>query len=88
MDTIKFARLVNWLSKRGIDELATHELQDLFNMVRSENNCEDVNALLEAMQSGKKIDAIKAYRTLRHTGLLESKNAVEKYWSFKSDDVT
>lgn len=40
----------------------------------------NIDALLAAMQSNKKIEAIKEYRALTGAGMKESKDAVEKYW--------
>lgn len=46
----------------------------------------DVVGLLEAMASGKKIEAIKNYRSLTGYGLKESKDAVERVMSlFRAD---
>jgi ribosomal protein L7/L12 len=47
----------------------------------------DVNKLLYAFSAGdRKIEAIKAYRSLTGAGLKESKEAIEKYSPPKTDD--
>lgn len=44
--------------------------------------CVEVDNLLRAMKDNKKIEAIKAYRTLTGAGLKESKDAVEGNYSY------
>ncbi len=86
MDKIKFAQLVNWLSRLGMAELSSHEMQVLLNQVTAvpvvgSAACEQVDELLRCMKAGtSKIEAIKAYRVLTGADLKESKDAVEKYW--------
>ena len=52
---------------------------------RQKNQCNaaTLNALLYAMHAGQKIEAIQQYRDLTNEGLMESKDAVERYWSHR-----
>src|SRR5262245_27602878 len=40
----------------------------------------DVNAMLDSINKGSKIEAIKWYRTITNSGLKEAKDAIECYW--------
>ena len=84
LDKIKFAKVVSWISRitNGL-EFAEDDLKELDNIIDIKAptvDINDVNSLLDAMQAGRKIDAIKAYRQLTGQGIKESKDAVEKYW--------
>ena len=89
MNMLKFAALVSWLTVRSkndiFEEFEAETLQRHIEGLMPEvgtASCADVDALLSSMQqinSGKKIEAIKAYRVLTKVGLKESKDAVERY---------
>lgn len=88
LDRIKFAHLVAHCVGNGMNdgEWEISRLDDL-----TEINVEPVpvpyadativNELLKAMKDGRKIEAIKAYRSLTGLGLKESKDAVEAQWN-------
>lgn len=91
MDKIKFARMINLLSRWGMRELDQHEMLELAKlttieptnipMQRTTVSEEDVNILIMHMNSKtSKIEAIKAYRQITNAGLKEAKDAVERYW--------
>jgi hypothetical protein len=87
MNKLHFAKLVAFIasqSGQAMDDWVLEQLSQLTTMppVASKIVC-DVDALyqmMEAMQQGRKIDAIKAHQALTGYGLKESKDAVEKYW--------
>lgn len=72
-------------------EFGTDELVELDNLIDIEvpttvpiEFINQLHYLMSLMQEGtKKIEAIKAYRTLTNYGLKESKDMVEKYWIAK-----
>jgi len=89
MDKIRFAQLVNFLSRHGMYELSLTEMQELDDIVQIDipapvNNypdADDINRLMALMTEGtQKIEAIKLHRKLSGCGLKESKDMVEKYW--------
>src|SRR5882672_8233825 len=92
LDKIKFAKVVSWVSRmtNGL-EFAEDDLRELDDIVdmpipdAPKSSCADVDSLLSELSLGAKIPAIKAYRVLTGAGLLESKNAVEKYWGNSPD---
>lgn len=92
MNTIKFAQLVNWLTKFGMHHLDKIEMEELYKCVQpdpvSSNvfvSQEVVNELLACMNNANsKIEAIRAYRMLTGATLKDSKDAVEKYWKVQS----
>lgn len=83
LDKIRFAMLVSWIGRRGI-ELDADDCNELDNLINItvpdvEFTCvEKVDDLLRGMIDGL-IPAIKAYRALTNAGLKEAKDAVEKY---------
>lgn len=90
LDKIEFAKLLNWIGRRGL-QLDSGDVLDIDNMIDIEVpavekqyvSFELVDELLRQMALGNKIPAIKAYRDLCHAGLKESKDAVERYWVSK-----
>ena len=87
MDKIQFAKLVAFiaqcchnheLNEYDIERLAA--LTDAPAVPKHQCSAADLNALLYAMHAGQRIEAIKQYRSLTNEGLLESKDAVERYW--------
>jgi hypothetical protein len=93
LDKIKFAIVINWLSRNGLHELAPGDIEDLDNLIDFEVEQPKnvvpagmVDELLLHMGGGtQKIEAIKAYRALTGAGLKESKDAVERYWVSKPE---
>lgn len=93
MDKISFARLIGniervcALSMSHVEVEAIDSLIDIEIPPTPKADPEVVNQLILLMVEGThKIDAIKEYRTLTGCGLLESKNAVEKYWRSRNDN--
>ena len=84
-----FARLVSYISTRNSSPMDSFEISDLESMVQDcivppapapypyNANGSTVADLMTALVNGRKIDAIKAHRTLTGYGLKESKDAVE-----------
>jgi ribosomal protein L7/L12 len=93
LDKIKFALLIayisNIVSRQSIDSTDISKLDDLIDIevpaqVANIVKCSDVDQLMALMNEGtRKIEAIKAYRTLTGVSLKESKDTVEKYWQQK-----
>lgn len=91
MDKIKFAELISYIAmliQRG-ETLSIHEIEEIDRATQPEPAKVDfkyVDALMAAMVAGNnKIEAIKVYRNLTDASLLDSKNAVEKYWVKKPE---
>lgn len=91
LDKIAFAKVVALVARivQG-GQIVGHDIDELDHLidipipepVKSYALPSEVDALLAAMnQPGKKIEAIKAYRSLTGAGLKESKDAVERYWT-------
>lgn len=89
LDKIAFAKVVAWCVHNGMS-IGTEEVEELDRLIDipvpeqppAYVSDSHVNLLLAAMnQPGKKIEAIKAYRSLTGAGLKESKDAVERYWN-------
>ena len=90
LDKIKFAQLINYLSRNGLHELARGEIIDIDEMIdidipQADHYCAlanvDIEHLMRLMVAGTcKIEAIKYHRKLTGMGLKESKDAVERYW--------
>ena len=90
MDKIQFAKLVAFVAQCcHNDELNEYDIERLAALTDApavpKQPCDaaTLNALLYAMHAGKKITAIQQYRSLPNEGLLESKDAVERYWSHR-----
>lgn len=86
LDKIRFAMLVSWISRRGAVELNAGDCSELDNLIDVPmdvefTSVEKVDDLLKSISEGRKIDAIKAYRALTGSGLKESKDTVEMFWS-------
>ena len=79
----KFASLISFLSSVTGREFSTSEIdiiyEQVFNFKNEEvkSNFVDLNPLFSAMSEGRKIEAIKEYRTLTGVFLKDSKDAVE-----------
>jgi hypothetical protein len=88
LDKLTFANLIAYCVANGLS-YGMEEIQTIDDMINFEVpqpttyvSIESVNNLLAAMKTGKKIEAIKAYRTLSKAGLKEAKDAVEFYWTY------
>jgi ribosomal protein L7/L12 len=91
LDKIRFARLISYITYH-CGSIADNVIEDIDDMIDvqlpevqpQKASCADVDQLLMLMAEGtRKIEAIKAYRTLTGAALKESKDAVEKYWNSK-----
>lgn len=88
LDRIKFAMLIGYLVRHCEANIRSDDMGEIDNMI--DINVEPVKTnlveaarvdeLLATMCNGKKIEAIKAYRLLTGSTLLESKNTVEVNW--------
>lgn len=86
-----FARLIAkiqlYLSEEK-PQLTSFDVEDIDNIIDfdvpqpevGKSDAAVVDAMLKAIADGRKIDSIKAYRTLTGLGLKESKDAIEAYW--------
>lgn len=95
MDKISFARLIAFVVSKGaslVHSDISYIDSSIIGGMPVENHsavkCDDVtlHALMGYMQAGKKIEAIKAHRSLTGYGLKESKDIVEKYLTFKESN--
>tara|TARA_E500000305_G_C3934998_1_gene194630 strand:+ start:174 stop:488 length:315 start_codon:yes stop_codon:yes gene_type:complete len=59
------------------NELLTNNGMDLLRMNSSEMDQQDRNQIIQAIQNGRKIEAIKIYRECTGNNLLEAKNFIE-----------
>lgn len=87
LDKIRFARLMNVLSRWGLHELGEADIREIDDIIDVDMppapmmNAETLHVLMSLMQEGtKKIEAIKQHRMMTGYGLKESKDIVEKYW--------
>jgi ribosomal protein L7/L12 len=84
MDRIGFARLLVFLNGLTRHNFDRHEIGEIDGLIAeglkpaTAPNAADVRLLLESMATDRKIEAIKAFRTLTGDGLKESKDAVER----------
>jgi ribosomal protein L7/L12 len=95
LDKIKFVKVVGYIQRQFAISMSDYEMRDFDDLidvdipepVANKASCFDVDNLLMLMNEGtRKIESIKAYRTLTGAGLKESKDAVEKYWSLRQLD--
>ena len=90
MNTKKFALLISYICSRTGREFSMNEVESIYQQVEAmpdqpmnylhQGSIEQMHLMLEAMQAGRKIDAIEAHKQLTGYGLKESKDAIEKYW--------
>lgn len=82
-NTVKVAALISFITHVSGQALDDHSISVILKMV-SELKADYVplNRLLAAIQGERKIEAIKEYRTLTGSALLEAKNAIEGNWPF------
>lgn len=93
LDRLKFAELIGYVSsfyrmeKEDIEKIDS--LIDIKVPVQTNHvPCEAVDELLMLMAEGtRKIEAIKAYRSLTGAYLKEAKDAVERYWNVSKKDT-
>lgn len=94
---IRFAKVVSWISRmtNGL-EFAIDDLEELDNLIDIDVpqpqpiaiNANEIDRLLYLMQeSTHKVEAIRTYRALTGQGLKESKDAVEKYWTYQQQPI-
>ena len=84
MNHLAFAQIVSWVSafgSRAMDADDIRSLEEMAKRLGSGMSSDAARDLLKAMQDGKKIEAIKAFRTLTNATLIDSKCAVETYWT-------
>lgn len=84
MNTVKFAMFINYLTKIGMGEINSYEMQAIHDQAQNFNDptkasITDVDELLRTIKLNEFIPAIKAYRTLTGAGLKEAKEAIERY---------
>ena len=89
LDKITFAKLITYVSTRGAS-LSHSNVLDIDDMIDIEMPPAPIDVtvlhqLLEAIQAGRKIDAIKVHRNLTGYALKESKDVIEKYWVPSTD---
>ena len=89
LDKITFAKLITYVSTRGAS-LSHSTVLDIDDMIDIEMPPAPIDVtvlhqLLEAIQAGRKIDAIKVHRNLTGYALKESKDVIEKYWVPSTD---
>jgi ribosomal protein L7/L12 len=91
LDKMQFARLVAHCVGNGMNA-GTYEVEELDRIIDFDvpepkvisAKASDIDNLLMLMAEGtRKIEAIKAYRSLTGEGLKEAKDAVERYWMSK-----
>lgn len=81
-DHIGFARLISQISILRGSMLNNYDVRDIattLDEMAASASSDSVNRLLSAMKDGRKIEAIKEYRSITGMGLKESKDAVEMY---------
>jgi ribosomal protein L7/L12 len=102
LDKIRFANLVQYISNQigfvypdvvnGLDDIIEFDVPTPTELpaptsIFGKASETDVNKLLYAFAAGdRKIEAIKAYRSLTGAGLKESKEAIERFTPPKTDD--
>lgn len=78
---VKVAALISFITHAAGQTLDEHAISVILKMVadlRADHL--PTNRLLDAVRYGRKIDAIKEYRTLTGSTLLDAKNAIEGNW--------
>ena len=83
-DPIAFARLISQIThvtREILEEFTIKEIAVTVDSFSAGASISSINQLLAAMRDGRKIEAIKEYRSLTGMGLKESKDAVEMYWN-------
>src|SRR5271167_2269970 len=93
LDKIAFAALIGFIARRigpldnpddvqALDDMIDFQVPTPEPFVVPSASCSDVDTLLSAFSQagiGKKIEAIKAYRSLTGAYLKEAKEAIERY---------
>ena len=86
-DMLRFAVLVSWVSSHADRTLELYDIEQLQDKVREcfitpiatqdYSKAYEVRELFRALADGRKIEAIKLYRSLTGDGLVESKQVCE-----------
>ena len=89
LDKITFAKLIVYVSTR-VASLSLSNILDIDDIIDIEMPPTSIDVtvlhqLLEAIQAGRKIEAIKVHRNLTGYALKESKDVIEKYWVPSTD---
>ena len=87
LDKLKFAALIAYIQSCDDSYLEPHQIEKIDDLIDIPSEPEriypkvsDIEYLLAAFKLGRKIEAIKAYRSLTGFSLKESKDMIEKYW--------
>lgn len=95
MDTLKFAELISYITMLcdgnhagGLAEYHIKNIHTYITPAIPTAGSINLQPLFAAMESNRKIEAIKAYRTLTGEGLKESKDAVETVMSKFAPEAT
>lgn len=93
LDKIKFAQLINYIGRRGLqlDNIDLQQIDELIDIEVEQPkgvNSDDLAALLQCLASPgySKIEAIKMVRNFYGMTLKDAKDFVEQNYSFKHDD--
>ena len=89
MNRIAFALLIAYIAELkshggSLDRYNIEHIDQLTHPTESTHASaseRDIKFMFDAMLDGRKIEAIKAYRTLTNTALKESKDAIEAFMS-------
>lgn len=90
LNTIKFAKLVSFLSMRFERTLNEDTLVDIAayaNEINEPQNRTNVTAMFKAIVDGRKIDAIREHRAITGMPLKESKEEIETIYDIISRPV-
>lgn len=87
-ETISFAKLISWLTAKTGYPFNSNDITSVADMILQMQPTptvatvapHQINPLLKAMQSNRKIDAIKEYRSLTGASLKDAKDNVERFW--------
>jgi len=82
LDKLKFAEVIGYCANRGMTVDAT-DIKVLDDLINTSANADDINNMIKAIKDGRKIDAIKYYRTITGMWLKDSKDAIEAHWPIK-----
>lgn len=87
LDKLKFATLIAYIQSCDDSYLEPYQIEKIDSLIdinaapdRIYPKISDIEYLLVAIKFGRKIEAMKAYRSLTGFGLKESKDMIEKHW--------
>lgn len=88
LNIVGFGTLMSYIGRMVESQLSNHAVEHVAALVEEclpkqepvKANAGEIDEMLKAIREGKKIDAIKWYRSLTGYGLKESKEAIERYW--------